>query len=177
MTEIVEMYTDGACRGNPGKGGWGVLLRYGDVDKTLYGGELMSTNNRMEMTAAMAGLNALTGPTKVTVVTDSEYVFNGMTNWITKWSGLGFSKKKGTLLNPGLWRALAEASLAHQTSWAWTRGHSGVQLNERCDVLASTMIDARHSDPVTPSHKARTARAASLPSIAATKTAGIWLPA
>lgn len=172
----VIIYTDGGCRPNPGPGGWAAILWASGMELELGGGAPDTTNNRMEMTAALAGLNTLTGPTKVTIVTDSEYVFNGMTNWITKWSGLGFTKKKGTLLNPGLWRALAEASLAHQASWAWTRGHSGVQLNERCDVLASVMIDARHSDPVAPTHKARTARDAGLPAIAATETAEIWLP-
>ena len=123
---VIAAATDGACSGNPGPGGWAYILRHlaTGQEKEASEGEADTTNNRMEMTAALAGLNALTGPTKVTVVTDSEYVFNGMTNWITKWSGLGFSKKKGTLLNPGLWRSLAEASLAHQTSWAWTRGHS-----------------------------------------------------
>ena len=131
----------------------------------------------MEMTAALAGLNALTGPTRVTIVTDSEYVFNGMTNWITKWSNQGFTKKKGTLLNPGLWRALAEASLSHETQWAWTRGHTGVVLNERCDELASTMIDATHSDPIAPTHEARSSKSSGLPAIDGTGTAGIWLPA
>ena len=129
------------------------------------------------MTGALAGLAALTCPARVTVVTDSEYLHKGMTTWITKWSAMGFKKKKGELLNPGLWRELAEVALKHDTSWAWTRGHSGVQLNERCDSLATKMLDSSHQDERTPSHSRRSERSGSLPGVSATRTAPIWLPA
>jgi len=172
----VIIYTDGGCRPNPGPGGWGAILWASGNELELGGGAPDTTNNRMEMTAALAGLKALSGPSRVTIVTDSEYLFKGMTDWITKWSKLGFSKKKGTLLNPGLWRTLAEATIEHQAAWAWTRGHSGVTLNERCDVLASSMIDFTHPDPIAPTHKARSGRDAGIPRIDGTDTAGIWLP-
>ena len=173
----VLIYTDGGCRPNPGPGGWAAILWTSGWELELGGGGPDTTNNRMELTGALAGLDALTCPAKVTIVTDSEYLLKGMTNWITKWSANGFTKKKGQLLNPGLWRSLAEAALQHQTSWAWTRGHSGVLLNERCDSLATEMLDANHGEERIPSHKRRSERSSSLPEVPATKTAGIWLPA
>ena len=173
----VLIHTDGGSRPNPGPGGWAAILWAPGWELELGGGAEDTTNNRMEMTAALAGLNALTIPSRVLIVTDSEYLFNGMTDWITRWSRLGFRKKKGTLLNPGLWRTLAEAALAHDTSWAWTRGHSGATLNERCDVLAAEMIDASHGDELAPTHSSRCERAGAMPDIEGARTAEIWLPA
>ena len=173
----VLIYTDGGCRPNPGPGGWATILWTSGWELELGGGGADTTNNRMEMTAALAGLDALTWPARVTIVTDSEYLYKGMTSWVTKWSSKGFKKKKGELLNPELWRSLGEAALEHETSWAWTRGHAGVLLNERCDSLATEMLDCSHGDERVPSHRARSERSPSLPEVPALKTAGIWLPA
>lgn len=173
----VLIYTDGGCRPNPGPGGWAAILWTAGWELELGGGGTDTTNNRMEMTAALAGIDALTMPARVTIVTDSEYLYNGMTTWITKWSRNGFKKKKGELLNPELWRSLSKAALEHETSWAWTRGHSGVELNERCDSLASEMLDRDHGDERIPLHKDRTKRSAELPGVPSRRTAGIWLPA
>ena len=173
----VLIYTDGGCRPNPGPGGWAAILWTSGWELELGGGGPDTTNNRMEMTAALAGLDALTCPARVTIVTDSEYLHKGMTSWITKWSANGFKKKKGELLNPDIWRSLAVAALEHETSWAWTRGHSGVALNERCDSLATEMLDCEHKSERSPSHQARSERPPFLPEIVASKTADIWLPA
>jgi len=142
MTEIVEMYTDGACRGNPGKGGWGVLLRYGDVDKTIYGGELMSTNNRMEMTAVIKGLEALTRASHVLVTTDSKYVLKGMTEWLSNWKARNWrTASKKPVQNVELWKQLDVLVSQHSVEWSWVKGHSGHTENEIADQLANLGID------------------------------------
>jgi ribonuclease HI len=142
MTEIVEMYTDGACRGNPGKGGWGVLLRYGDVDKTIYGGELMSTNNRMEMTAVIKGLEALTRASHVLITTDSKYVLKGMTEWLSNWKARNWrTASKKPVQNVELWKQLDALVSQHIVEWSWVKGHSGHTENEIADQLANLGID------------------------------------
>ena len=142
MTEIVEMYTDGACRGNPGKGGWGVLLRYGDVDKTIYGGELMSTNNRMEMTAVIKGLEALTRASHVLITTDSKYVLKGMTEWLSNWKARNWrTASKKPVQNVELWKQLDVLVSQHSVEWSWVKGHSGHTENEIADQLANVGID------------------------------------
>ena len=142
MAEIVEMYTDGACRGNPGKGGWGVLLRYGDVDKTIYGGELMSTNNRMEMTAVIKGLEALTRASHVLITTDSKYVLKGMTEWLSNWKARNWrTASKKPVQNVELWKQLDVLVSQHSVEWSWVKGHSGHTENEIADQLANLGID------------------------------------
>lgn len=142
MAERVELYTDGACRGNPGPGGWGVLLRYGDKEKTLYGGEADTTNNRMELTAVIEGLKALKRTCPVRVTTDSQYVKNGITQWIHNWKRNGWkTAAKKPVKNEDLWRALDEQVAQHQVEWAWVRGHTGHPENELADQLANRGID------------------------------------
>lgn len=139
---MVEMYTDGACRGNPGPGGWGVLLRYGDAEKELYGGEANTTNNRMELTAVIRGLQALSRSVEVTVVTDSEYVKNGMQQWIQGWKRNGWkTAAKKPVKNVDLWQQLDQLVAQHKVQWQWVRGHSGHEENERADELANKGID------------------------------------
>ncbi len=141
--EIVELYTDGACRGNPGPGGWGVLMRYNGTEKTLHGGEQETTNNRMELTAAIKGLEALTRPSVVVLTTDSQYVKNGITQWITNWKKKAWlTAAKKPVKNVDLWKQLDElANSKHQVEWKWVRGHTGHVENERADVLANQGID------------------------------------
>lgn len=142
MSQIVEMYTDGACRGNPGPGGWGVLLRYGGVEKTLHGGESMSTNNRMELTAVIKGLEALTKPCKVLITTDSKYVLQGVTEWMENWKARGWrTASKKPVLNVELWKQLDELVAQHNIDWSWVKGHSGHAENEIADQLANKGID------------------------------------
>lgn len=138
----VELYTDGACRGNPGPGGWGALLRYGDRERTLWGGEAATTNNRMELRAAIEGLRALREPCAVTLTTDSTYVMKGVTEWLAGWKRRGWrTAARKPVKNADLWREL-EAELArHEVSWRWVRGHSGHGDNERADALANRGID------------------------------------
>ncbi len=133
----VELYTDGACSGNPGPGGWGCILRFKGVEKELYGGENPTTNNRMEMMAVIAGLNALTRPCTVEVYTDSEYVKKGMTEWLRGWKARGWkTADKKPVKNDDLWKVLDEAASRHRVSWHWVRGHAGHPENERADELA-----------------------------------------
>ncbi|MGE5475408.1 MAG: ribonuclease HI [Bacteroidales bacterium] len=133
----VELYTDGACSGNPGPGGWGCILRFKGVEKELYGGENPTTNNRMEMLAVLSGLNALTRPCTVEVYTDSEYVKKGMTEWLRGWKARGWkTADKKPVKNDDLWKALDEAAARHRVSWHWVRGHAGHPENERADELA-----------------------------------------
>ena len=142
MQQAVEMYTDGACRGNPGKGGWGVLLRYGDVEKTLHGGEQMTTNNRMELTAVIKGLEALTKTCQVHVTTDSKYVLQGITEWIINWKQRNWkTSNKKPVQNVELWQQLDELVTRHQVEWSWVKGHSGHAENELADQLANRGID------------------------------------
>ncbi|MEC9223862.1 MAG: ribonuclease HI [Pseudomonadota bacterium] len=136
------MYTDGACRGNPGKGGWGVLLRYGNTEKTLYGGEELTTNNQMELTAVIKGLEALNKPCKLIITTDSKYVLSGITEWINNWKRHNWkSSNKKPVKNIQLWKRLDELAEKHQIEWDWVKGHSGHQENEIADQLANLGID------------------------------------
>jgi ribonuclease HI len=137
MTPNVVIYTDGACRGNPGPGGWGAVLIFGDREKDLCGGELATTNNRMELTAAIEALNALNRPCKVELHTDSQYVRRGISEWLSIWKGRGWrTLTKGAVKNEDLWRRLDEARLRHEVDWRWVKGHSGHTLNDRADALA-----------------------------------------
>jgi ribonuclease HI len=136
------MYTDGACRGNPGKGGWGVLLRFGVAEKTLYGGEELTTNNRMELTAVIKGLEALNKPCSVLVTTDSKYVLSGMTEWMPNWKKRNWkTASKKPVLNVDLWQQLDAQVQQHDVSWEWVKGHSGHPENELADQLANQGID------------------------------------
>ena len=134
----VTIYTDGACSGNPGPGGWGVVLRFGSVEKELSGGEKQTTNNRMELTAAIMGLSALKEPCKVRLVTDSKYVADGITKgWAKSWQKNGWKKAdKKPALNPDLWETLLELIDTHEVEIEWVKGHAGHPENERCDKLA-----------------------------------------
>ena len=135
----VELFTDGACLGNPGPGGWAALLRFKGADKELSGGEAMTTNNRMEMMAVIEGLRALTRPCRIAVTTDSQYVQKGITEWIHSWKRRGWkTADKKPVKNVDLWQALDEACGTHDISWHWVKGHAGHTENERVDVLART---------------------------------------
>ena len=137
-----NIYTDGACRGNPGPGGWGVLMRFGDNEKELWGGEHNTTNNRMELTAAIEGLKALKRGSLVTHTTDSKYVRNGITQWITNWKIKGWrTANKQQVKNQDLWQQLDELSQHHDITWHWVKGHSGHRENDLADVLANRGID------------------------------------
>lgn len=134
----VEVFTDGACKGNPGPGGWGVLLRMGRHEKELSGGEAETTNNRMEMTAVLRALEALTAPCEVTLHTDSRYVIDGMTKWISGWQRRGWvNAAKEPVKNRDLWELLVAAAARHRITWQWVKGHAGHAENERVDQLAS----------------------------------------
>ena len=138
----VEIFTDGACRGNPGPGGWGVVLRYGRHEKEMYGGEPETTNNRMELMAAIQGLESLTRPCKVSLTTDSVYVRSGITQWLPAWKQRGWKTSGGKpVKNIDLWKRLDQAAQAHDVSWHWVKGHSGHPENERADALANCGID------------------------------------
>ena len=140
MTEnkTVTLYTDGACKGNPGKGGWGVLMRYGSHEKELFGGEAHTTNNRMELTAIIQGLAALKRPCAVVIYTDSQYVKNGMEKWIHGWKKNGWkTASKQPVKNEDLWQQLDRLAAQHQIQWQWVRGHAGHTENERADALAN----------------------------------------
>ena len=135
--KTVEIWTDGACSGNPGPGGWGALLRYGDKERELYGGEAETTNNRMELTAAIEALNALKEPCKVSLTTDSQYVKGGITGWINGWKSNGWkTANKKPVKNSDLWQALDEAVTRHRIDWHWIKGHAGHPENEKADELA-----------------------------------------
>lgn len=138
----VEIFTDGACRGNPGPGGWGVLLRYASREKKLHGGEPNTTNNRMELTAAIQGLSALKEPCDVRLVTDSQYVRKGITEWMANWKKRNWrTAAKKPVLNVDLWQQLDEACSRHSIAWEWVKGHSGHRENEIADQLANKGID------------------------------------
>lgn len=145
MTETpqhVEMFTDGACRGNPGPGGWGVLLRYGDRERELFGGEADTTNNRMELMAAIEGLRALTRTCEVVLTTDSEYVMKGITEWMAGWKKRQWkTAARKPVKNADLWQALEKQVARHSVQWRWVKGHSGHEGNERADQLANQGID------------------------------------
>lgn len=135
---VVDIYTDGACSGNPGPGGWGALLLYGDHEKEIYGGELETTNNRMELTAAIEALKLLKRSCEVHLHTDSTYVRNGITQWIHSWKTKGWKNSaKKPVKNADLWQALDEATKQHDIKWFWVKGHAGDPGNERADALAN----------------------------------------
>lgn len=138
----VEIYSDGACRGNPGPGGWGALLRYGEHEKRLYGAEANTTNNRMELMGAIEGLKALSRGCEVVVWTDSEYVKKGMTEWLQGWKARGWrTAAKAPVKNADLWQALDLEAGRHQVEWRWIKGHAGHEGNEIADQLANKAID------------------------------------
>ena len=138
----VEIYTDGACRGNPGPGGWGVILRLGERERELWGGERQTTNNRMELTAAIRGLEALKRPISATVHTDSQYVLKGISEWIHGWKRNGWkTSDKKPVKNADLWQALDALAAQHAVTWVWVKGHAGHPENERADALANRGID------------------------------------
>jgi len=135
---MVHMATDGACKGNPGPGGWGVVIRSGDKEKELLGGEPLTTNNRMELTAAIKGLEALKRPCRVVLSTDSRYVMDGLTKWLPGWQRNGWkTAAKQPVKNADLWQELVAASAPHRIRWEWVKGHAGHPENERADKLAS----------------------------------------
>ena len=138
----VEIFTDGACVGNPGPGGWAAILRYKNVVKEISGAEPYTTNNRMELTAVIEALKALKEPCKVTICTDSQYVQKGITEWLRRWKKRNWlSTSKAKVKNVDLWKALDREASKHQVTWKWVRGHSGVRENERCDRLAKEAIE------------------------------------
>jgi ribonuclease HI len=140
---LVEIYTDGACRGNPGPGGWGALLSMGESEKALSGAETLTTNNRMELTAVIRALEALKGPSELRIFTDSEYVRKGITEWVKSWKARGWkTADRKPVKNQDLWERLDALVVPHKIEWRWVKGHSGVPGNERCDQLANEAIDA-----------------------------------
>jgi ribonuclease HI len=139
--EVVEIYSDGACRGNPGPGGWGALLRARGAEKELWGGEAKTTNNRMELTAVIRALEALKRPSRVRLYTDSQYVQKGISEWIHSWKRRGWiTSDRKAVKNVDLWRELDELSQKHRIEWHWVRGHAGHPENERADRLANKGI-------------------------------------
>ncbi|HUT40431.1 MAG TPA: ribonuclease HI [Gammaproteobacteria bacterium] len=146
-----EIFTDGACRGNPGPGGWGVLLRHNGHEKTLYGAEAQTTNNRMELMAAIAALESLKRPCRVHLVTDSQYVQKGIEEWLAGWKRRGWkTAARKPVKNVDLWQRLDRAASDHVVRWTWVRGHSGHEENELADRLANQAIDELLQDGTTP---------------------------
>lgn len=142
MPNTVHIFSDGACSGNPGVGGYGSILRYGNTEKEISGANGDTTNNRMELTAVIAALEALTRPCRVIVTTDSQYVIKGITEWIDGWAKKGWkTSKKEDVLNRDLWERLQGLTKRHQVEWVWVRGHQGHPENERCDALARKAIE------------------------------------
>ena len=155
MTPKVVIYTDGACSGNPGPGGWGAVMFWGDTVKEIYGGDPTTTNNRMELMAAIQALEGLKRPCKVELHTDSQYVKNGITQWMPAWKARGWkTASKDPVKNEDLWKRLDQARLRHDVDWRWVKGHAGHELNERADALANRGVyrgtaeaaDARNED-------------------------------
>ena len=133
----VSIWTDGACSGNPGPGGWGAILRFGDQEKELCGGEVLTTNNRMELMAAIMALEALTRPCEIDLFTDSQYLRSGVTSWISSWKARGWrTADKKPVKNIDLWQRLEAAETRHNVQWHWVKGHAGHEMNERADLLA-----------------------------------------
>lgn len=142
MTNKVYIYTDGACKGNPGPGGWGALMRFNDTEKEFFGGEQETTNNRMEMTASIQALAQLSRPCDVIITTDSQYLRKGITEWIVNWKKRDWkTANKKPVKNSDLWKQLDELVQKHQVSWEWVKGHSGHAENERADELANKGIE------------------------------------
>ena len=145
--KIVEIFTDGACSGNPGPGGWGVLMHFGEVEKELSGGERGTTNNRMELMAAIKGLESLTRPSRVRLTTDSKYVQQGITEWIHNWKKRGWkTADKKPVKNADLWRRLDELAQGHDIEWVWVKGHAGHDGNEHADALANRGVESVRLD-------------------------------
>lgn len=145
--KLVEIYTDGACRGNPGIGGWGALLKCNGKQKTLYGGAENTTNNRMELTGAIEALNALQKPSEVVLWTDSKYVKDGISSWIVNWKKRGWrTAANKPVKNADLWLQLDELSAKHEVQWCWVKGHAGNEGNEMADQLANQAIDEMLDD-------------------------------
>lgn len=139
---VIDIFTDGACRGNPGPGGWGVLLRANGAEKELKGAETFTTNNRMELTAAIRGLQSLTRACEVKLYTDSQYVKQGMTEWLAGWKRRGWRNSKNEpVKNIDLWQELDASAMKHKITWIWVKGHSGHAENDRVDALANEAID------------------------------------
>lgn len=142
VKKTIEIFTDGACRGNPGPGGWGVLLHWNGHERELSGGELLTTNNRMELMAAIKGLEALSGASRVIITTDSQYVMKGITEWMPNWIRRGWkTAARKPVKNVDLWKQLNSALQRHDVEWAWVKGHTGHQGNEKADDLANQGID------------------------------------
>jgi len=143
MTKQVIIYTDGACKGNPGPGGWGVFMRYNNQEKELYGGERETTNNQMELMAAIIALETLTKPCQVVLHTDSKYVLQGITEWMVNWKKRGWkTAAKKPVKNEELWRRLDSALQNHEINWVWVKGHSGDAGNDKADMLANKGVPA-----------------------------------
>jgi ribonuclease HI len=141
MIKKVEIFCDGACSGNPGPGGYGCIIRHDGKEQELSGSDMMTTNNKMEMTAAIKGLETLTAPCKIVITTDSQYLVKGMTEWLKNWQKRGWmTSNKKPVLNRELWERLAELAKVHDIEWAWVKGHEGHYENERCDELAREAI-------------------------------------
>lgn len=139
----VDIYTDGACRGNPGNGGWGTILVYGKHEKELSGGERETTNNRMELTAAIEGLSALKEPCEVTLYSDSKYLVDAfLQGWVETWKSAGWRRGRDELKNPDLWERLYSLTEIHKVTFVWVKGHAGHGYNERCDKLATAFADS-----------------------------------
>ena len=139
----VEIYTDGACRGNPGRGGWGTILVYGKFEREMSGGEPLTTNNRMELMAAIAGLEALKEPCSVTLYSDSKYLTDAfLLGWVESWRAHGWKRGKEELKNPDLWEKLYNLTKVHNVTFIWVKGHNGHKYNERCDALATAFADS-----------------------------------
>ena len=147
MVDVIRIYTDGACKGNPGPGGWGVLMRYKAHEKELSGGEPVTTNNRMELMAVIRALEALKRPSQVVITTDSKYVMKGITEWIVNWKRNGWrTAAKKPVKNVDLWQELDQFVQQHQVKWAWVKGHSGHAENERADELANQGIEKMRAE-------------------------------
>lgn len=143
MKHLVEIFTDGGCRGNPGPGGWGAVLRCEGREKHLMGAEALTTNNRMELMAAISALEALKRPSRVSLTTDSQYVRNGISQWLPNWKKRGWRSASGQAVkNQDLWKRLDEAAARHEISWHWVRGHAGHPENELADQLANRAMDS-----------------------------------
>ncbi len=142
--KLVQIFTDGACSGNPGPGGWAAILRFGDNEKEIFGGEPLTTNNRMELTAAIKGLETLKRPCSVIIYTDSRYVMDGITQWLPRWKAKGWKTSDNKPVKNGdLWSALKSAAARHKVTWRWVEGHSGHLENERADRLARAAMPGK----------------------------------
>lgn len=150
MTARVEIFTDGACSGNPGAGGWGAILRYKDVERELSGGEAQTTNNRMELKAVIEALRALKKTCNISLYTDSKYVMSGITEWLENWKKNGWktANKKSDVKNIDLWQELDFLCCQHEIRWVWVKGHNGHPENERCDALARAEVAKIKAQPM-----------------------------